>query len=115
MLHVSKERNSLESFTQTHFVSQDSIDVVLIESNHPVETSDLVISHLSSLDIGRTLIKLNDVCLGLVEVRQQLLVLLLLRHPVTTVSNLPLRNFLLTSCLHLQWRCRLVSSHKVRE
>ena len=32
-----------------HFISQDAIETILIERDHPVETSDLVVPHLSIL------------------------------------------------------------------
>jgi len=34
-----------------HFISKNSIDAVLIQIDHPVEATDLVVSHLAVLDV----------------------------------------------------------------
>ena len=77
MLHETQQRDGLQCLSQTHFISQDSIDVVLMQSNHPVETPDLVVPHCSSLDVSWTLVKLDHIGLGCVQIRQQLLIFLL--------------------------------------
>ena len=102
MLHVTQKRDCLQSLAQTHLISEDTIDVVLIEPNHPVETSHLVVSHGATLDVGRGLVELDHLGLGGVQVGEQLLVLLLLRHPVPAVPLLTRgRGLLLPACLHL--------------
>lgn len=39
---VWEQTNRLDSFTQAHFVCKDSIQVVIIERNHPIQTHELV-------------------------------------------------------------------------
>lgn len=34
-----------------HFISEDTIDTVVVQGDHPVQTLNLVISHLATLDI----------------------------------------------------------------
>ena len=53
MLHVAQKRNGLKSFAQPHLVSQNAVDVVLVESDHPVEATDLIVSHLAGLQTGK--------------------------------------------------------------
>ena len=71
--HIPQERNGLKGLAQTlvsgvclcervsivvlstcpiyHLICQDAIDAILIERDHPVEASYLVVSHLSILDV----------------------------------------------------------------
>ena len=56
---------------------------------------------MTNLDVRGTLVEGDDVGLGGVEVGEQLLVLLLLRHPVPAVPLLARRLLLLPSSLHL--------------
>ena len=96
MLQIAEQRDCLQSFAQAHLISKDAVDPILMEANHPVETSNLrgcrvthflssymlylVISHCSSLYVSWTFIKLDDVFLSSVQVGEDLLVLLLLSH-----------------------------------
>ena len=41
VFHKSQQGDRLQSFTQTHLISQDAVDPVLVESNHPVQSSNL--------------------------------------------------------------------------
>lgn len=42
VLHeVSDESNSLDGFSQTHFICQDPIKVVVVEGNKPLQTFNL--------------------------------------------------------------------------
>ena len=34
-----------------HFVGQDAVDAVLVQADEPVETADLIISHLASSNV----------------------------------------------------------------
>ena len=57
---------------------------------------------MTNLDVGGTLVEGDDVGLGGVEVGEQLLVLLLLRHAVPAVALLAHRLLLLPPSLHLK-------------
>ena len=37
--------------TETHLVSEDSVDTVLVEGNHPIEAAHLVVPHFAKLDV----------------------------------------------------------------
>ena len=50
VLHETKKRDCLQSFTQTHLVSEDTVDVVVIQPYHPVQTTNLIIPHFATLD-----------------------------------------------------------------
>ena len=50
MLHETQKRDCLQSFTQTHLVSEDTVDVVIIQPYHPVQTTNLIIPHFATLD-----------------------------------------------------------------
>ena len=63
---------------------------------------------MTNLDVRGTLVEGDDVGLGGVEVGEQLLVLLLLRHAVPAVTLLARRLLLLPSSLHLEkYFCKL--------
>ena len=47
MFHKAQQRYCLESLTKTHLVSQDAVDAVLVETNHPVETTHLKVTESS--------------------------------------------------------------------
>ena len=49
VLHVAEKRDSLQRFAETHLVGQDSVDSVLVERDHPVQATDLVVPHLTAL------------------------------------------------------------------
>jgi hypothetical protein len=38
LLHVAEQRHSLYSLAQAHFISQDSVDAIVFERYHPIET-----------------------------------------------------------------------------
>lgn len=42
---------SREEHDAYHLIGEDSVDAVVVERDHPVETLDLVVSHLTSLDV----------------------------------------------------------------
>ena len=59
MLHVAQKRNGLKSFAQPHLVSQNAVNVVLVESDHPIEAADLVVSHLPGLQTGEQSVNIS--------------------------------------------------------
>ena len=122
MLHEPNQRDRLESLPESHLVGQDTVNTILVETNHPVETTNLnimgelklrgenllgpnlVISHDSTFNVTWALVELDQITLGSVEVREKLLVLLLLSLPVPAVSlHLPLRGLLLPPSLGLRF------------
>ena len=88
VLHVAEKGDGLKRFAETHLVGKDAVDAVLIQGDHPVETADLVVSHFAMLDVMRRLVEAENTLFGLVKVSEQLLVFLLLRHPMTVVALL---------------------------
>lgn len=48
---VAEEGNGLQRLAETHFISQNTRNTVLMERNQPVKTSNLVIAH-EALDEG---------------------------------------------------------------
>ena len=53
MLHKTQQTDGLKGFSQTHLIGQDTIDVVFVQRNHPIETTDLVISHFTILKLRK--------------------------------------------------------------
>lgn len=51
IFHITQKRNCLQRLPQTHLICQDTINSILIQWDHPIQTSHLVISHLSILDV----------------------------------------------------------------
>ena len=105
VFHIIKQRNSLQSFTKTHLISQDTIDTILIQPQsvkisapNLFYKSNLVISHLSTLNVCRTFIKTDHILLDSIQVRQKLLILLL-GHPVPVVAILALHHLPLARLL----------------
>ena len=47
VLHVAEEGDGLQRFAKTHLVGQDPVDAVLVEGDHPIETTDLAGSSTS--------------------------------------------------------------------
>lgn len=50
VLHVSQQRDCLKGFSQTHLISQNTIDAIFIQWNHPIETTNLIVPHLTAFD-----------------------------------------------------------------
>ena len=50
---VTEKRNRLQRLPETHLVRQDAVDAVIEQSNHPVQTRNLVLSHLAKLNARR--------------------------------------------------------------
>lgn len=46
----ANQRNSLNSFSEAHLISQNSIDSGFIQTYHPIEAIQLVVSQLSCLE-----------------------------------------------------------------
>ena len=134
-LQVSQESNRLKRLTQTlrcgrgvnwvsgiasvssdamtyHLVGQDSVDTVMVQRSHPVETGDLIITHLSSLDDCRTtpeisktnhlpeipeltcwtfVVDINPLILFVIVV-QQLFILLLFGFPMSSPAIITIDN-----------------------
>ena len=47
---------------------QDSVDAVLVQRDHPVEASDLVVAQLSVLDEVRRVVELDERLLGVIQI-----------------------------------------------
>lgn len=45
------KHNSSSKQKGYHFISQDPVDAVLVQRDHPVEPSDLIVTHFSILDV----------------------------------------------------------------
>ena len=60
-----------------HLVCEDAVESVVVEFDHPVEATDLVVSH-RSVDERRRLVELERSLVPLAVLLQQLLVFLLL-------------------------------------
>lgn len=59
MLHqVGDERDGLDGFTEAHLISQDPVQVVIVERNHPFQTLDL--ENAKAKRGGRHLSKKNN-------------------------------------------------------
>lgn len=50
---VRKKGNSLDSFSQTHFICQDSVDSLIVEVVKPLQTLKLIGFEVSSEHLGR--------------------------------------------------------------
>lgn len=67
--HVAQQRDRLQGFTQTlekpktfvccldladdrpyHFIRQNTIDTIIMQRDHPVQATNLIITHLSTFD-----------------------------------------------------------------
>ena len=53
VLHVAEQGDRLQGLAEPHLVRQDTVDPVLVEGDHPVKAADLVVPHLTALDIQR--------------------------------------------------------------
>ena len=47
VFHVAQEGDGLQGLAQAHLVGQNSVDAVLVEGDHPIETTDLAGSSTS--------------------------------------------------------------------
>lgn len=70
----------MKRLPQTHLVGEDAVDAILVETDHPIEASHLVIPHGAILDVRRRVLEASYHFAGLVRLREKLLVFLLLRH-----------------------------------
>ena len=43
-------------FSQPHFVGQNAVDAVFVERDHPIDTANLIITHLPACDVVRRLV-----------------------------------------------------------
>ena len=50
---VRDERDSLDSFAETHLVGKNTVQVVVVERNHPLKTLELVILERATNQVGR--------------------------------------------------------------
>lgn len=64
VLQVAEQRDGLQGLAQTHLVGQDAVDAVLVEGYHPVEATDLVVTHLATLDVRRGGFEAEDGLVG---------------------------------------------------
>ena len=55
MMRLGNERDSLNSLTETHLVSENTIDARLVKTDHPVETVQLVVAQQATLEHSRLL------------------------------------------------------------
>ena len=67
-----------------HLISKDAIDAILIERDHPVQSSDLVVSHLSILDVPWVVREPGDGHIIQLTVCQQILIFISLRETMAT-------------------------------
>lgn len=87
VLHEPQQRNRLQRFAEPHLVGQDAVDAILVQRIHPVQASNLVVSHLAVLDEMRGGLEADGrLCFG-VRLRQQLLILLLFRLAVPVAKS----------------------------
>ena len=70
-----------------HLICQDAIDAILIKGDHPVETSDLIVSHLTILDVPRVVRESGDGHIIQLIVCQQILILICLGETMATVGG----------------------------
>ena len=47
---IAQKGDGLQSFAQAHLVRENARDAILVERNKPIQTGDLVVSHLATLD-----------------------------------------------------------------
>jgi hypothetical protein len=45
MAQIPKEGDCLQSFSQPHLIGEDAGNTILVQRNHPVQSSDLVVTH----------------------------------------------------------------------
>lgn len=87
MLEVTQQRDGLQSFSQTHFIGQDSVDPILVERDHPVETTYLIVSHFAALNVSGRCVE-TKYLLGVRIFGQQLLILLLFRFTMSMAGEI---------------------------
>lgn len=49
---VSEKRDSLNSFAQSHLISQYSVEIIVVKTYHPVETKHLIALQLTTCEYG---------------------------------------------------------------
>ena len=42
---MCEQRNGLDGLAQTHLISQDAVELILVESGHPIKAHHLVLAH----------------------------------------------------------------------
>mmetsp|Transcript_13968 Transcript_13968/g.34953 ORF Transcript_13968/g.34953 Transcript_13968/m.34953 type:complete len:377 (+) Transcript_13968:1858-2988(+) len=47
LVQVSEQGDGLQCLSETHLVGEDSVDAVVVQVNHPVESLELVLAHLA--------------------------------------------------------------------
>lgn len=110
MLQISQQWNRLQRFAETHLISKDSIDAVLIEGNHPVQTADLIISHLSALDVGGRCLEAEN-SLWVCFLSQQFLILFLFGFSVA-MTEIKLIKHLELQAPDLSRQCDILSCRR---
>ena len=68
----------MDGLAESHFISENSVDAVLEQADHPVEAADLVVAHRAVLDVRRRLVKARHRFIVVSRDCQYLLVVFLL-------------------------------------
>lgn len=105
------QRNSLDCFTETHFICKHSINTCFVESDHPVQGIKLIIAKFTTSHENRGLFgESSENCFIVIGVNFSMLLLALAYAYIVASSNLS--SSILNSTFSLP-KCRLLDLFKI--